>query len=108
MKLRVISLFVFAGLLVVVLSVLFVGNLDGDQPNQDDYTALAVCEGVVQLFKQFPESVWPGCDLSQRPLIPLLAKGHVPDGSSMSVTMKRHGRRVRDEQGVSPLELSNI
>ena len=34
-----------------------------------DYTVLEVCEGVIQLFKQFPDSVWPGYNLAQKPFI---------------------------------------
>jgi hypothetical protein len=32
-------------------------------------TVLKICEGVIQLFKQFPDSVWPGYNLAERPFI---------------------------------------
>ncbi len=34
-----------------------------------DYTALKVCEGVIQLFNQFPDSVWPGYNLAKQPFM---------------------------------------
>ncbi|HVP37323.1 MAG TPA: hypothetical protein VMT04_10035 [Terriglobales bacterium] len=37
--------------------------------SENDYNDLKICEGVIQLFKQFPDSVWPGYDLAQRPFI---------------------------------------
>lgn len=69
MRRTVVRLSIFAGVLAFVLSALFARNLNGEQLTQDDYTALKVCEGVVQLFKEFPDSVWPGYDLSQRPFL---------------------------------------
>lgn len=69
MKLRVISIFVFVGLLVFALSLMFVAGSNGDQLSQADYRGLAVCEGVIQLFKHFPDSIWPGYDLSERPFM---------------------------------------
>jgi hypothetical protein len=68
-KFSVIPLFAFAGLLVLALSLMFVTGLNGDQLPQSDYRALAVCEGVIQLFKQFPDSIWPGYDLAKRPFM---------------------------------------
>ncbi len=44
-------------------------DLEDDKLSDADYTVLKVCEGVIQLFKQMPDSVWPGYDLSKRPFI---------------------------------------
>jgi hypothetical protein len=37
--------------------------------SNQDYTALKVCEGVIQLFKQFPDSVWTGYNLAEKPFV---------------------------------------
>ncbi|HEX7402331.1 MAG TPA: hypothetical protein VF369_09145 [candidate division Zixibacteria bacterium] len=37
--------------------------------SDEDLTALKICEGVIQLFKQFPDSAWPGYNLVERPFI---------------------------------------
>jgi hypothetical protein len=34
-----------------------------------DSLALAVCEGVVELFKQHPDALWPGYDLAATPFV---------------------------------------
>jgi hypothetical protein len=37
--------------------------------SDEDLTALKICEGVIQLFKQFPDSAWPGYNLAKKPFI---------------------------------------
>jgi hypothetical protein len=66
MKSKATALFVVVALVAFVLLALFATDLDGQQLPEEDYRALAVCEGVVQLFKQCPDSIWPGYDLSRR------------------------------------------
>lgn len=44
-------------------------NLNSEELTDSDHTILKVCEGVIQLFKQMPDSVWPGYDLAQKPFI---------------------------------------
>jgi len=48
---------------------IFTANLNSEELTDSDYTVLKVCEGVIQLFKQMPDSVWPGYDLAQKPFI---------------------------------------
>lgn len=50
-------------------SPIFKVDLRSEELSENDYTLLKVCEGVIQLFKQYPDSVWPGYDLSQRPFM---------------------------------------
>lgn len=38
-------------------------------PDEIDLKALQTIEGVVQLFRQFPDSIWPGFNLADRPFI---------------------------------------
>jgi hypothetical protein len=38
-------------------------------PDNVDLRTLQVSEGIVQLFRQFPDSVWPGYDLAERPFV---------------------------------------
>ncbi len=45
------------------------GRVRAADLSDNDYTALKVCEGVIQLFKQFPDSVWPGYNLTERPFV---------------------------------------
>jgi hypothetical protein len=52
-----------------IYSPLLAEDLKSDQLSDQDLNALKVCEGVIQLFKQFPDSVWPGYNLAQRPFI---------------------------------------
>ncbi len=69
MKTAVRLLFFTLLLLLVITSSLFSQDLKNDQLSDKDFTALKVCEGIIQLFKQFPDSVWPGYDLAQRPFL---------------------------------------
>jgi hypothetical protein len=69
MKSKVTALSVLAALAALVLSAFFATSLNGQQPTEDDIRALKLCESVVQLFKQFPDSIWPGYDLSRRPFM---------------------------------------
>lgn len=48
---------------------LFAEDLKTDKLSDQDLTALKVCEGVIQLFKQFPDSIWPGYNLAKKPFI---------------------------------------
>ncbi len=58
---------------VLFLLSLFSPALAVDSKNaklsDEDLTALKICEGVIQLFKQFPDSIWPGYDLAKKPFI---------------------------------------
>ena len=66
----VVKSFLFPVLLVLIISLpLFAEDLKTEKLSEADYTALKVCEGVIQLFKQFPDSVWPGYNLAQSPFI---------------------------------------
>jgi len=44
-------------------------DLKSDKLSDQDLNAVKVCEGIIQLFKQFPDSVWPGFDLAKKPFI---------------------------------------
>jgi|GEM_PF-808145 len=44
-------------------------NWEKQPLSDDEYTVLKVCEGVFQLFKKFPDSIWPGYNLAERPFI---------------------------------------
>ena len=48
-------------------SPLLAEDLKSDQLSDQDLDALKVCEGIIQLFKQYPDSVWPGYNLAQKP-----------------------------------------
>ncbi len=37
--------------------------------SSNDYKALKICEGVIELFRQLPDSVWPGYNLAERPFL---------------------------------------
>ncbi len=37
--------------------------------SSDDIEALRICEGVIELFKQWPDSTWPGYNLAERPYL---------------------------------------
>lgn len=37
--------------------------------SDDEYTVLKICEGVIQLFKHFHDSVWAGYNLAKQPFI---------------------------------------
>jgi hypothetical protein len=66
----VVKSFLFPVLLVLIISPpFFAEDLKTEKLSEADYTALKICEGVIQLFKQFPDSVWPGYNLAQRPFI---------------------------------------
>lgn len=36
---------------------------------KNEYTVLKVCEGIIQLFKQSKDEIWPGYNLAQKPFI---------------------------------------
>lgn len=55
--------------LLLLSSALVAEGLKKEKLSDYDYTLLKVCEGVIQLFKQFPDSVWPGYNLAERPFI---------------------------------------
>jgi hypothetical protein len=62
-------------ILVFLLCLSFIGSpllaedLKSEKLSDQDLNALKVCEGVIQLFKQFPDSVWPGYNLAKKPFI---------------------------------------
>ncbi len=55
--------------LLFICSPFFRDELKSEELSDNDYGALKVCEGIIQLFKQFPDSVWPGFNLAQSPFI---------------------------------------
>ena len=55
--------------LLFVYSSLTTGHSKSEEATDEDYTALKVCEGVIQLFKQFSDSIWSGYDLAKKPFI---------------------------------------
>jgi hypothetical protein len=66
----IITLFMVLVLcLSVICSLLWADDLKSYQLSERDLEALKVCEGVIQLFKQFPDSIWPGYNLAQRPFM---------------------------------------
>lgn len=46
----------------------------GDGMTKNEYTVLKVCEGVIQLFKQSKDAVWPGYNLAREPLMVYIPK----------------------------------
>ncbi len=56
-------------LLLIIYPSVLAEDLKNEKLSENDYTDLKICEGVIQLFKQFPDSVWPGYNLAQRPFI---------------------------------------
>jgi hypothetical protein len=48
---------------------LFAENSISNKMTAKDVSALKVCEGVIQLFKRFPDSVWPGYNLAKQPFL---------------------------------------
>jgi len=57
----------------VFLFILFSSNIIFSQEkyilDSVDYKALKTCEGVISLFKQYPDKVWKGFDLSKMPFL---------------------------------------
>jgi hypothetical protein len=62
-----VTVFLFS--LFVFYSTLSAGKSQSDGLTRNEYTVLKICEGIIQLFKQSPDSVWPGYNLSQRPFV---------------------------------------
>jgi len=69
MKIILSYFLIFLLLFLLFTSFLFAEELPIQNLSKSDYTVLKVCEGIIQLFKQFPDSVWPGYNLSERPFI---------------------------------------
>lgn len=69
MKIMLRFFFVFVLFTSFLFALPFAVNLKSEELTDSDYTVLKVCEGVIQLFQQMPDSVWPGYDLAQRPFI---------------------------------------
>ncbi len=46
----------------------------GEGMTKNEYTVLKVCEGIIQLFKQSKDAVWPGYNLAREPLIVYIPK----------------------------------
>lgn len=62
--------YLFVILFVLLLSSTLPGDdIDKSNLTEDEYSVLKVCEGVIQLFEQFPDSIWLGYDLSRQPFI---------------------------------------
>jgi hypothetical protein len=64
---------VLLGISVLLFSLIgaspFAQEMTDEKLSDQDLTALKICEGVIQLFKQFPDSIWPGYDLAKKPFI---------------------------------------
>ena len=65
--LRKLTIIVFC--ILLFYSPVFKLDLKSQELSNNDYTLLKVCEGIIQLFEQYPDSIWPGYDLSQRPFM---------------------------------------
>lgn len=67
------KILVFSLAIVLCFSLFSTNSFAEDRRSREltdpDYTILKTCEGVIQLFKQMPDSVWPGYDLAQKPFI---------------------------------------
>jgi hypothetical protein len=66
---RSVRLFVISFLLFYLCAIFSTASARSEELTDSDYTVLKVCEGVIQLFQQMPDSVWPGYDLAQKPFI---------------------------------------
>lgn len=55
--------------IILCCGCIFEGGSKRNKLTDEDYTALKIIEGIVQLFQQKPDSVWPGYNLSESPVI---------------------------------------
>jgi hypothetical protein len=55
--------------LLPVFPARIVPALQGLELSPEDSDALGICRGVIHLFQQFPDAVWPGYNLAERPFI---------------------------------------
>lgn len=69
MKRILIFSLIFVFCFSLFYTTIFTTNLNSEELTDSDYTVLKVCEGVIHLFQQFPDSVWPGYNVTQRPFI---------------------------------------
>ena len=65
--LRLFSIFLFC--FVLVCLIVEPRAEEEELLTDDNLTVLKICEEVIHLFKHFPDSVWPGYDLSNLPFI---------------------------------------
>lgn len=57
------------GLALVLLSTSASADAETNAPSQYDYKVLRICEGVVQLFRENAQEIWPGYSLATAPVI---------------------------------------
>ena len=55
--------------LILCCGCIFEGGSKRNKLTDEDYTALKIIEGIVQLFQQKPDSIWPGYNLSKSPVM---------------------------------------
>jgi hypothetical protein len=53
----------------MVFSSLSASNQPNETLSANDYEGLRTCEGVLELFRQLPDSVWPGYNLAEIPFL---------------------------------------
>lgn len=69
MKTMVVLLGIYVLFVSFIGASLYAEGITDEKLSDQDLSALKVCEGVIQLFKQFPDSIWPGYDLAKKPFI---------------------------------------
>jgi hypothetical protein len=53
----------------MVFSSLSASNQDNETLSANDFEALRICEGVLELFRQVPDSIWLGFNLAESPFL---------------------------------------
>jgi hypothetical protein len=108
--------------ILLFYSPIFKVDLRSEELSQNDYTLLKVCEGIIQLFKQYPDSIWPGYNLSERPFMvympgkyallfnyPKNIDGFTPypaDWPDLGTKVQFYGGQYKDLAGQLAFELS--
>ena len=99
--------------IVLLMSAISTGQqLSSDDLTSSDYEALKICEGVIQLFEQFPDSIWPGYNLASQPFLTYMPerwallfnypdsvdgfKPYPPDWPSLGTSVQIHHGQYRD------------
>jgi hypothetical protein len=63
------SLYVSLFYAALVLPVLSVDASAPDRLTKNEYTVLKTCEGIIRLFRQSSDEIWPGFNLAEKPFI---------------------------------------
>ena len=61
--------FVISAVTVGFLSCLSPRGAAGEKLTKNEYTVLKVCDAIIRMSRKAPDALWPGYDLSSRPLI---------------------------------------